>query len=178
MKLIAGLGNPGPRYAGTRHNAGFLLAELLSEKYAAALRKKLFCNARQCVFNVMGTEVMLVEPLSFMNLSGGVVRGYANKLGIRPADILIVYDDIDIALGSFRVRFKGSAGGHNGIESVIQCMGTDKIARLRIGINAGYKPDDLSGYVLSNFRKDELLLLRQGLDGALLECERWISDKV
>ncbi|MDD5505003.1 MAG: aminoacyl-tRNA hydrolase [Candidatus Omnitrophica bacterium] len=178
MKLIAGLGNPGSRYAGTRHNAGFLLAELLSEKYKAVFKKKLFFNARQCAFNISDTAVILVEPLSFMNLSGGVVRRYAGRLGIDPGDILVVYDDIDIPLGSFKIRLKGSAGGHNGMESVMQCMGTDEIARLRIGINSGFKPGDLSEYVLSVFEKNELTRLRQGLDGAISECERWVIGKI
>jgi peptidyl-tRNA hydrolase, PTH1 family len=178
MKLIAGLGNPGQRYKHTRHNVGFRVVEALAEKHNGHFKKRLFFNARECMLEISGSRVIVIQPLSFMNLSGRVVLKYANRFKIKPDNILIIYDDIDLLLGTFKIRLKGSSGGHNGIGSVIQSFGTDNISRIKVGINAGYKPDGLSEYVLSNFEKDEPTQAEKAIGQAVLECERWIAEKI
>lgn len=178
MKLIAGLGNPGQRYKNTRHNIGFRAAEAFAEKHNGHFKKRLFFNARECMLEISGSRVLVVQPLSFMNLSGRVVLKYAHRFKIKPDNILIVYDDIDLLLGKLKIRLKGSSGGHNGMGSVIQSFGTDNIPRLKVGINAGYKPDGLSEYVLSNFEKDEPAQAEKAIEQAVLECERWIAEKI
>jgi peptidyl-tRNA hydrolase, PTH1 family len=178
MKLVVGLGNPGQRYKNTRHNMGFRVAEALADKHDVHFKKRLFLNARECMLEISGSRVLVVQPLSFMNLSGRVVFKYAARFKIKPDNILIVYDDIDLPLGKLKIRLKGSSGGHNGMGSIIQSFGTDNIPRLKIGINAGYKPDGLSEYVLSNFEKDEPARAEKAIEQSVLECERWIAEKI
>ena len=177
MKLIAGLGNPGSKYTGTRHNIGFRVTDRIASKYNEQFKKRLFSNAKECRLEISGCSVLLLQPLSFMNLSGSVVLKYAKKLKIEPEGILVVYDDIDLPLGTFKIRLKGSSGGHNGMASIIQSFRTDAIPRLRVGINTGYKPADLSEYVLSNFKESELAQAEQATEQAASECERWVLGK-
>jgi peptidyl-tRNA hydrolase, PTH1 family len=174
MKLIAGLGNPGSRYAGTRHNMGFHVTDRIAVKYNGQFKKRLFSCARECDLKISGRNLLLIQPLSFMNLSGRVVLKYARRLNIGPDDILVVYDDIDLPLGEFRIRPRGSSGGHNGMASVIQSFRTDIISRLKVGINAGYRPADLSKYVLSHFNDSESDRAEQAVERAVSGCERWV----
>jgi peptidyl-tRNA hydrolase, PTH1 family len=176
MYLIVGLGNPGPRYKNTRHNIGFRVVERLAEKNKGRFKKKLFFDAKECRLEVKGKKVVAVEPLCFMNLSGKIVLRYKSRLKISPEKILIIYDDIDLPLGTIKTRTKGSSGGHNGMGSVIQSLGIDEIARLKVGINTGFKPADLSEYVLSDFEKDEITRAEEAIDDAVSECERWVSN--
>jgi len=119
---------------------------------------------------------VLVQPLSFMNLSGNVVVKYAKKYRIENERMLIVYDDIDTPLGSVRLRLKGSSGGHNGMASVIDNLKTQDIPRLKVGIGAGIKPAGLSEYVLSEFTKNEFKEAEKAIDKAVSDCEKWIAD--
>ncbi len=175
MKLIAGLGNPGEKYTNTRHNIGFQTAEILAVKNDTRFKKKLFSNARECRFTVSGNRVMVIQPLLFMNLSGTVVARYARGLKISSADILIVCDDINLPLGSVRIRPKGSSGGHNGLNSVIKSLKTEKVARLRLGIKTENNVFNLSKYVLSVFSKQELPEARAAVEKAAAACECWIA---
>ena len=177
MKLIVGLGNPGSKYAGTRHNIGFRVTNRIAGKYNERFKKRLFSNAKECRLEISGCSVLLVQPLSFMNRSGSVVLKYAKRLKIKPDYILVVYDDIDLPLGTFKIRLKGSSGGHNGMASIIQSFRMDAVPRLRVGINAGYKPVDLSEYVLSDFKESELAQAEQAIEQAVSECERWVSSR-
>ena len=152
--LIAGLGNPGKEYAYTWHNMGFLAVELLAEHNGISLAKNKF-DARYGKGRIEGCDVIIMEPLTFMNNSGISVAA-ASKFFKIPADhVIVVYDDIDIARGKIRVRDKGSAGTHNGMKSVIAHMGTEEFPRVRIGTGPVPEHWDLVDYVLSEVPKDQ-----------------------
>lgn len=151
-RLIVGLGNPGPQYRSTRHNAGFLVVDLLASRHGVRWRKE-----RQAEVGRWGGATLL-KPLTFMNLSGGAVQAYATKLGLSPAELLVVHDDLDLPLGRLRLRVGGSAGGQRGVQDTIARLGPD-FTRLKVGISrppAGWKVDN---WVLSRFREDERALV-------------------
>ncbi len=162
MKLIAGLGNIGAKYTFTRHNAGFMLIDSIALNANLTLKEnsRLKCFMTKFVNN--NEEYLLVKPTTFMNLSGEAVRAVSDYYKIDVKDILVVYDDLSLDLGKIRFRPNGSDGGHNGIKSVIQHMGTKDIARLKIGI--GPQPSIPSEvFVLQNFSKEELEKLKETL---------------
>lgn len=165
MKLIAGLGNIGPKYTFTRHNAGFMLADsiALNENLTFRENSRLKClmtNLRDGV-----NDFLIIKPTTFMNLSGESVRAVMDYYKISIEDVLIVYDDISLDLGKIRFRPNGSDGGHNGIKSIIQNLGTQDFARLKIGI--GPQPNLPSEvYVLQNFPKEDLETLKEVLTTA------------
>lgn len=165
MKLIAGLGNVGDRYIFTRHNAGFMLIDSIALNSNLNFRensrlKSIMTNLRTGV-----EDYLLIKPTTFMNLSGEAVRAVMDYYKISIEDVLIVYDDISLDLGRIRFRPNGSDGGHNGIKSVIQHLGTSNIARLKIGI--GPQPNMPSEvFVLQNFSKEELETLKNALGKA------------
>lgn len=167
MKLIVGLGNPTAQYAGTRHNVGFDVIDKLADKYNIAVdtlkHKGAYGKGR-----IEGQSVILLKPMTFMNLSGESVRAVADYFKVAPEDVIVIYDDINLDVGRLRIREKGSAGGHNGIKNIITHLGTDAFPRIRIGV--GMKPPkmDLADYVLSRFTEDECALMEQGYDKA---CE-------
>ena len=159
MKLIAGLGNIGSKYTFTRHNAGFMLADsiALNANLSFSDNSRLKCQITK--FKRDGEDYILIKPTTFMNLSGEAVRAVSDYYKIEPSDILVVYDDISLDLGKIRFRPNGSDGGHNGIKSIIQHMGTNNIARLKIGI--GPQPSIPSEvFVLQNFSQEELETLK------------------
>ncbi len=161
MKIIAGLGNPGERFAGTRHNVGFSTIVELGDKYDIRFTEK----KHKAVFGkgiIEGEKVILAMPQTFMNSSGESVRELADYYKCGPEDIIIIYDDIDLPVGKIRIREKGSAGGHNGMKNIISHLGVQDFVRVRVGI--GKKPDnmDLADYVLSRFSKEELPEIRNG----------------
>ena len=154
MKLIIGLGNPGKPYEHTRHNIGFDVIDALASKWGASLNQSKFNGMYASVHRPEG-KVILVKPLTYMNLSGECVRPLMDYFDIEVEDILVIYDDLDLETGKLRLRQKGSAGGHNGIKSLIQHLGTQEFDRIRVGVNrppAGMKVAD---YVLSKFSKDD-----------------------
>ena len=154
MKLIVGLGNPGRRYAGTRHNIGFEVLDLIAERHGVAWE-----SAPRGIEALMArwrvAETTLGKPLTFMNLSGHAVLGLQQFFKIELQDLLIVVDEINLELGRLRTRGAGSAGGHNGLKSVIEVLGTDAFARLRIGVGRGDARRDLADHVLTKFDPDE-----------------------
>ncbi|MDD5747337.1 MAG: aminoacyl-tRNA hydrolase [Candidatus Omnitrophica bacterium] len=154
MKLIVGLGNPGLRYRHTKHNAGFWVIEQVAKQLKVLCNKRSF-NAHWGQGRFQSENIMLVKPQTFMNLSGQSVARFSEYYKVSPDDILVVFDDIHIPLGMVRIRAEGSAGGHNGMRSVIECLGTDVIARVRLGIGTDERGADLSSYVLSRFKHDE-----------------------
>lgn len=174
MKMIIGLGNPGKQYEMTRHNVGFhaidLLAEQLSAPPAQTKFNGLFTTAR------IGTEkVMLVKPLTYMNLSGECVRPLMDYYEVDGSDIVVIYDDLDLAPGKLRLRAKGGAGGHNGMKSLIAHLGTDTFNRIRIGVG---RPDGRMGvadYVLSRFGDDEVPLIRDAVERSASACRSWLD---
>ena len=165
MKLIAGLGNIGDKYVFTRHNAGFMLLDSIALNSGLNFRE----NSRlKCLMTTLRTgneDYILIKPTTFMNLPGEAVRAVSDYYKIKPEDILVVFDDLSLELGKIRFRPNGSDGGHNGIKSVIQHMGTKEIARLKIGI--GPQPSIPSEvFVLQNFSKEELETLKTALSKA------------
>jgi len=155
VKFIVGLGNPGKRYADTRHNIGFLVLDELARREGITFRRSMRFSARQA----KGGRVRLIQPLTFMNRSGGAVAALLKKSGGTPEDLMVVFDDVALPWGDVRIRARGSAGGHNGLTSVIQCLGSEAFARIRVGI--GSKPDKLalSDYVLAPFSAQERKIL-------------------
>ena len=162
MKLIAGLGNIGPRYTFTRHNAGFMLLDSIALNAGLTLKENSSLKCFMTKFSSNGEDYLLIKPTTFMNLSGEAIRAVTDYYKIEASDILILYDDLSLELGKIRFRANGSDGGHNGIKSIIQHLGTRDIARLKIGI--GPQPSIPSEvFVLQNFSKEELEKLKETL---------------
>ena len=162
MKLIAGLGNIGTKYTFTRHNAGFMLVDSIAINAGLSLKEnaKLKCFITKFSYN--NEDYLLIKPTTYMNLSGEALRAVVDYYKIDIKDVLIVYDDLSLELGKIRFRPNGSDGGHNGIKSVIQHLGTQNIARLKIGI--GPQPSIPSEvFVLQNFSNEELDKLKETL---------------
>ena len=165
MRLIVGLGNPGAKFAGTRHNVGFSVIDELAEKYNISMdikKHKAICGQGR----IEGEKVILVMPQTFMNLSGESVRMVMDYYKCTADDLIVIYDDIYLAVGRLRIREKGSAGGHNGMKNIISQIGSQEFARIRVGV--GEKPArmDLADYVLSRFDRDELPDIRKGCTDA------------
>lgn len=165
MKIIAGLGNPGTKYAGSRHNMGYAVVDVLAERHGIRVNTT---RQRGLVGTgiIGGQKVLLVKPLTFMNLSGECVRPIADYYKIAPEDILVIYDDIALDVGQIRVRAKGSAGGHNGMKSLIQHLGSQDFPRVRVGVGAKPPQTDLADYVLGHFPAEELKTVRDGIQEA------------
>ena len=176
MKLIVGLGNPGLRYADTRHNIGFKAVKLLAKKYSIKINKK-ESGAKTGAGIIAGHKVILALPHRFMNLSGEPVKSFIDYYKIKHEDLLVVCDDINILLGSLRIRQQGSAGGHNGLKSIIENMGTDAFARLRIGVGVEGLEGDMTGFVLGSFTREQAKVLPCILSGAVSKCEDWLNRK-
>lgn len=170
--LIVGLGNPGPEYAGTRHNIGFDLVERLANAHRIQVRTAKH-RALTGVGMVAGVPVALAKPLTFMNLSGQSVAPLARSYGIPPEHILVVADDMDLALGRLRLRGSGGSGGHNGHKSLIASLGTQDYPRLRIGIG---KDEAVLDHVLSKFHPDERPVVDEALKKAIGVVERLLTD--
>ena len=165
MKLIAGLGNIGSKYTFTRHNAGFMLIDSIAINSNLALKENSRLKCFMSKFTSNNEDYILIKPTTFMNLSGEAVRAVVDYYKISVQDVLIVYDDLSLDLGKIRFRSNGSDGGHNGIKSVIQHLGTNNVARLKIGI--GPQPTIPSEvFVLQNFSNEELDKLKETLSMA------------
>lgn len=173
MKIIVGLGNPGLKYKNTRHNIGFLVLKVLSKRHGIPVKKKAF-KGLYGIGRIAAQEVMLFEPMTYMNLSGQAVKEaiYA-KLECR-AGLLVISDDTNLAFGNIRLRSAGSSGGHNGLASIIEEIGPD-FARLRVGIKREEKIHDMADYVLSSFSRGEKALLTGVLGKAADAAENWAS---
>ncbi|MDY4078220.1 MAG: aminoacyl-tRNA hydrolase [Clostridium sp.] len=172
MFLIVGLGNPGREYENTRHNIGFAAMDVIAEKYNIDINRTKFKGEYGEGF-INGNKVILLKPYTFMNLSGESVREAIDFYKLTEEQVLIIYDDISLELGRLRIREKGSAGGHNGIKSIINHMGTDVFTRIKIGVGA--PKGDLVNHVLGRFSKDEVNVLKQTLD-AVTEATADIID--
>lgn len=178
MYLIAGLGNPGKQYEATRHNMGFDVIDKLVEEFNVPQAGVKF-NAMYGKGRIGGEPVILMKPLSYMNLSGGPIRDMANYFKIDPeTELIVIYDDIDTEPGQLRVRKKGSAGGHNGIKSIIQQLGTQNFMRVRVGVGAKPKDWDLADYVLGRFDRDDRQLVEDAQDRACEAVEMILADNV
>lgn len=166
--LIVGLGNPGGKYEITRHNAGFLCADLFAESMNTEI-KRLKYHALTAEVNIDGHRCLLMKPQTFMNNSGEAVAEAAKFYKIPLEKIIVVFDDISLPIGKLRVRRKGSAGGHNGIKSLISHLGSENFPRVKIGVGAKPHPDyDLADWVLASFKKEDFPALKEAMVNA---CE-------
>ncbi|MBQ6874194.1 MAG: aminoacyl-tRNA hydrolase [Clostridia bacterium] len=166
--LIVGLGNPGKKYEFTRHNADFLFVDILSEKFAFTVKKLKF-HALIGEARINGKRCLVMKPQTMMNCSGEAVKEACSFYKIPPENIIVVFDDISLDVGKLRIRRNGSAGGHNGIKSIINHLGSDNFPRIKVGVGAKPHPDyDLADWVLSEFTRTEGKQLRVAVDNA---CE-------
>lgn len=165
MYLIVGLGNPEPEYEKTRHNMGFNTINQIAKKYNLEINKNKF-NGLYTKTKIEGEEVILLKPQTYMNLSGNSIREFVNFFKIDTKNIIIIYDEMQIEPGNIKIRKKGSDGGHNGMKSVIQNLGTQEIARIRIGIGKSNYSKDMVNYVIGKINENEQKILNEGVTKA------------
>ncbi len=187
MKLIVGLGNPGPKYVLTRHNIGFMIVDVLADAFGQPVHWKSEFKAETAKITIGRTPVLLCKPQTFMNLSGESVQPLVQMYKIPLQDILVIHDEIDIPFGELRFQTKRGAGGHNGIKSVHQTLGSDEYGRLRVGVgrppayvnDAGEKTGptmEVHAWVLQNFSKEEQHRLREDLFGHYVDAvDTWVA---
>jgi len=176
VKLVAGLGNPGATYRGTRHNVGFEVADELARRHGVTFESS---PADALVARIRGvTPVLLVKPLSLMNRSGQPIGELARYFRIAVGDILAIVDEVNLPLGQLRARARGSEGGHNGLRSMIQMLGTEDFARLRIGVGRGDPRRDLADHVLARFDADEQAPIVEAIARAADAAELFVSEGI
>ena len=176
--LIAGLGNPGPEYEKTRHNTGFMSLDLLAARLQVKVSKERF-KALTAQADFDGQRLLLMKPLTFMNASGIAIEAAAHFYKIPPEQVLVIYDDISLPPGKLRLRRKGSAGGHNGIKSIIALLGSDEFPRIKIGVGAKPNPAyDLADWVLSKFQEAEWQEMEQAFAHAADAATLIVQDQM
>ena len=164
MKLIVGLGNPGKEYKNTRHNVGFMVLDYI----LGDVNWKTKFNGLYYEENIGGDKIIYLKPTTYMNLSGNCVREFVNFYKIDKKDILVIHDDLDLPFLKYRLKYKSSSGGHNGIKSIIQHLGTDNFPRIKVGIGQKPHPDmDLADYVLGRISNDDEVKLAKAIDTAV-----------
>lgn len=175
MKIIIGLGNPGEKYAETRHNVGFMFLDKLQKELdfpEFEFNKKFNAEISRSVYEIRDTryEILLAKPQTFMNLSGEAVRSILDFYKLSPDDILVIHDDKDIVLGEYRLADNSSSAGHNGVQNIIDCLGTQKFKRIRIGVGAetNLPAED---FVLQKFSNEELEIIEKVLEKIIEEIE-------
>lgn len=173
MHIIVGLGNPGKQYEFTRHNAGFLCLDYLAAKYDIKVNKIKF-KSLVGEGNIKGEKVVLLKPTTFMNLSGEAVVEAVNFYKVPWQNVIVLYDDISLPLGSLRIRERGSAGGHNGMKNIIYLSGTDIFPRIRLGVGSNGERD-LADYVLGKFSKEDLKTFSSSVEDAVDALEYMIK---
>lgn len=176
MKIIVGLGNPGKQYAATRHNIGFHVIDELSKRLDIPLTQSKF-NGMYGIGHVGTEKVMLLKPLTYMNLSGECIVPMMDYYEVNDDEIVVIYDDLDLQVGKLRLRQKGSAGGHNGIKSIIQHLGSQEFNRIRIGVDRPKNGMKVPDYVLSNFSEDEKIEMIHAVKNSANACEDWVTKK-
>ncbi|WP_062350087.1 aminoacyl-tRNA hydrolase [Bacillus kwashiorkori] len=175
MKLIVGLGNPGKQYEKTRHNIGFKVIDELSTQFNLPLTETKFRGLYSKGI-VNGEKVILLKPMTYMNLSGEAVKPLMEYFQISIDDLLVVYDELDLPVGKIRLRYKGSAGGHNGIKSLIAHLGTQEFKRIRIGIDRPEPGFAITDYVLGKFSKQEAKVMQEVMKKCVEACETWLKE--
>ncbi len=175
MKLFVGLGNPGSKYERTRHNAGFMVIYELSKQWNISMQEEKKFKGLLGRGVVKGEKVILLKPTTYMNLSGESVRAVADFYDVELGDIIIIYDDLDLPPSRIRFRLKGSAGGHNGIKSIIAHLKTQEFKRLKVGIDR-HSHMAVVDYVLGRFSEDELALINQAIDTSVKACEAALTE--
>lgn len=175
MKMIVGLGNPGKKYESTKHNVGFMVLDQLAKENQATFKKNTF-EAEVAEFFHNGEKVFLVKPQTYMNDSGRSVGPLMTYFGIYPEELVVVYDDLDLVVGKIRLRQKGSAGGHNGIKSLISHLGTQTFDRIKVGIGRPKGRQTVIDHVLSGFDKEDQPLILQGIDASVDALTHYIDQ--
>lgn len=176
MYIIVGLGNPTKEYEGTRHNAGFDVIDTIADQYNIEISKR-ECQALTGKGVIEGQKVLLVKPQTYMNLSGESVRKLMDFYKIDPQEeLLVIYDDISLDVGQLRIRKKGSAGGHNGIKSLIAHLGTMAFPRIKVGVGEKPKEYDLADYVLGHFSAEDRQKMREGYQDAVKAVAYILQD--
>jgi len=175
--LIAGLGNPGPEYDLTYHNLGFLAIDRLAARASIRLTRP-ECKALAGAGVVAGQPVLLAKPQTYMNLSGGSIQPLLEKYTLPPGRLILIYDELALDWGSLRIRYKGSAGGHNGVSSILRSVGNDNFIRVRLGIRPEHPMRDMKDYVLSKVRKAQMETLESTLEQTLQAVETIITEGV
>ena len=174
-KLLVGLGNPGDKYFETKHNVGFMFIDQLAKKQNVTFTHDKIFQADLASFFFNGEKIYLVKPTTFMNESGKAVHALLTYYGLDIEDLLIIYDDLDMEVGKIRLRAKGSAGGHNGIKSIIQHIGTQTFNRVKIGI--GRPKNGVVNHVLSKFDKDDYIGILQSIDKVDDSVNYYLQEK-
>ena len=169
FKIIAGLGNPGKKYARTRHNIGFLVVEALASKSRLAIDKTRF-DSKYVKARIKGKEVFLVKPLTYMNKSGFPIHKFASYYKVTMENIIIVHDDIDLDFGKIKIVKSRGHGGHNGVRSIIDAFGKKDCIRIRVGVGHPGSIEDVTGHVLGGFSPDEIKILDHCIDTASDAC--------
>lgn len=178
MKLIVGLGNPGIEYQFTPHNIGFLAIDRIAEQCGVMVDNR-HCKALTARARIGKEEVLLAKPETYMNLSGLSVQELVRKYEVDPADdLLVVYDELDLPLGTIRIRQRGSSAGHNGMQSIINSVGTQEISRIRLGIAPDHPVKDGARYVLAQFKKSQLVILDELLDTAAQAATMIVNEGI
>jgi len=177
VKLIVGLGNPGAQYKGTRHNIGFAVLDEIARRasvgFESAPAEALIAKWRR-----PDDAALLAKPLTFMNLSGPAVVGLLQFYKIELPEMFVIVDDVNLELGRLRARAAGSAGGHNGLKSIIEALGSDAFARMRIGVGGGEPRRDLSGHVLGRFAPDEEPIIAEAVSRSVEAAELFIAEGI
>ncbi|MBQ8077400.1 MAG: aminoacyl-tRNA hydrolase [Eubacterium sp.] len=176
--IIAGLGNPGKKYEKTRHNAGFMAIDLLAKKHGFTFKKAKF-QSLIADETICGTRCLFMKPQTMMNLSGEAIADAANYYNIPDENIIVLFDDVSLDVGKIRCRRKGSAGGHNGIKSIISCLGSEEFPRVKIGVGKKPKADyDMVKWVLGEFPSDKQGDLNSALEDAVGAVETMLTDGI
>ena len=176
MKLIVGLGNPGKKYEGTRHNMGFMAIDLLSDQAQIDVDKEVF-HGLMGRGKIFGEDVMLFKPTTFMNLSGTAVQEVVHYFKVDMEDVLVIFDDMALEPGKIRLRKEGSSGGHKGMQNIIDCLSTNKIKRIRVGIGEPGEWDTVD-FVLSKPLKDEKPLIEEAIENAVRAVKEMLKSDV
>ena len=176
--IVVFLGNPGPKFNGTRHNAGFMAADAAAKRLGVSINKMRF-KALTAEATVGGERVLLMKPQTYMNLSGEAVAQAARFYKIPPERVIVVSDEVALPIGKMRIRKAGSAGGHNGLKNIIQMLGTDQFPRIRMGVGAAPHPDyDMADWVLSTFKNQDAETMRELSERVLDAVECYITEGV
>ncbi len=175
MRLLVGLGNPGPRYFGTRHNFGFDSVDRIARQ-AGVPWNRVRPDAAVAETRLEGESVLLAKPQSFMNLSGRVVAERVDDYGVDSSQVMVFYDDIALPLGTIRIRERGGDGGHRGLASVLEALGGQEVPRVRLGIRPEVEPDDFSEFVLAPFAPDEKVIVSEVLDRGVAAARSVLRD--
>lgn len=176
MKLLVGLGNPGKKYINTRHNIGYRVVKFFEEEYNVTFSTALNSLVELAKINVYNEDVIIIRPLTFMNASGDAVREIVRFRKIDLDDLLIIYDDVDLNVGTIKVKPSGGSAGHKGMKSIIQTLGTESFKRIKIGIRHPGKDKSVSDYVLSSPKNEkEIDCLKESIEKAKEAIEVWIK---